>query len=125
MTNKTAVICDLAETYGILNWRGVPVRLLGTLVAGLGENTRTGKELLGHKGSTEEILLAQIFDALNLLMWSFTEDGQKGRHRPKPISDMLLGKEEQKDVAGYRTPEEYEKARAEIIEKIKGAKDNG
>lgn len=120
MTNKTAVICDLAETYGILDWRRVPVRLLGTLVAGLGANTRTGKELSGYKGSTAEILLAQIFDALNLLLWSFSEDGQKGRRRPDPISDILLGKEEEKSEAVYSTAEEFEDARKKILQRIKG-----
>lgn len=122
MTNKTALICDLAETYGIFDWRRVPVRLLGTLVAGLGADTRTGKELSGHVGSTAEILLAQIFDAINLLIWSFSEDGQKGRHRPKPISDILIGKEDEKEEQSYRTAEDFERARQKILQQINSNK---
>lgn len=119
MTSKNEVICDLAEIYGILDYRRVPVQTLGALVVGLGQNTRTGKKLSGLVGSTEEILLAQIFDALNLLLWSFSEDGQKGRNRPKQVSDALLGQDEKKEAA-YRTAEDFEKAREKILQRIKG-----
>ena len=111
-TDESAVICDLAEVYGIYDYKRVPVKLLGTLVAGLGENSRIGKEINKVRGNTDTILLARILDVVNILMWMQTEDGQKGKNRPKEIvSEFLNIKKENKEKPKAMSIEEFEKFR--------------
>ena len=62
--DKQLLICDLAETYGILDYRKVPVRMLGTFTAGLGINSRISMKNNGVTAPFEVIMLAQTFDLL-------------------------------------------------------------
>lgn len=112
--DKNAVICDLAETYQIYDYRRVPGRLLGILVAGLGENTRIGKKINGVRGTVTEVLLAQILDGVRFLCWAKTEDGQKGRHRPKSVASEFFVSED-KNKAKSITVDDFEKIREKII----------
>lgn len=98
--DKNAVICDLAETYNIYDYKRVPGRLLGILVAGLGENTRIGKKINGVKGTVTEVLLAQILDGVRFLCWAQTEDGRKGKHRPKSVaSEFFVSEDKNKPIS--------------------------
>lgn len=72
----------------------------------------------GAKVKTNTIILARILDVCNLLMWAQTEDGQKNKNRPQSVSDILLGNTEEKEQESYSTPEEFEKARAKLLEII-------
>lgn len=38
--DESALICDLAETYGVLNYRALPAEIAATLCAGLRDNSR-------------------------------------------------------------------------------------
>ena len=116
--NKTAVLCDLVEVYGILDYKSVPATTLGALVVGLGQDTRVGMHFSGVKVKRNTIILARILDVCNLLMWAQTEDGQKNKNRPQSVTDILLGNTEEKEQESYSTPEEFEKARAKLLEII-------
>lgn len=112
--DKNAVICDLAETYGIFDYKRVPGRLLGILVAGLGDNSRIGKKINGVRGTVTEVLLAQILDGIRFLCWAKTEDGQKGRHRPQSVaSEFFVSEDKEKPKA--MTIDDFEKIRNKII----------
>ena len=104
-TDETAVICDLAETYGVLNYRALPVKTLAALCAGLRENSRIKMKLAGVKAETE----------LTFLAWAKTKDGEKNVNRPKSIVDVLNGTVKDSDVMAFDTAEEFEAARAAII----------
>lgn len=39
-TDREAVICDMAETYGVFDYKTLPVPLLATLACGLRDNSR-------------------------------------------------------------------------------------
>lgn len=120
-TDEQALICDLAETYQIYDWRSKPVRLIATLTAGLKPDSRIMMRLSGLSVSPEMYLLASILDGVNWLVWSKTEDGEKNRNRPKSMVAMLTKDDEKPDVQTFRTGEEFERAR----EKILGAINNG
>lgn len=91
------MICDLAETYQIYDYRRVPGRLLGILVAGLGADTRIGRKINGVRGDVADVLLAQILDGVRFLCWAQTQDGRKGRHRPQSIaSDFFVSEDTKK-----------------------------
>lgn len=112
--DKNAVICDLAETYNIYDYRRVPGRLLGILCAGLGENTRIGKKINGVKGTVTEVLLAQILDGVRFLCWAQTEDGRKGKHRPKSVASEFFVSED-KNKAKTMSIDDFEKIRQKIV----------
>ena len=117
-TDKDLLICDLAETYHIYDYRKVPVQTLGILVSGLSENTRIGMKALGVKARFSDILLAQILDDFNLLIWSMTKDGEHGINRPESYADKLIGKKEEKKAKGFKTGADFERARARLLRRL-------
>lgn len=50
-TDEDAFICDMAETYGVLNWRALDVRLAGTLAAGLRPFARIWEKINEKQGT--------------------------------------------------------------------------
>ena len=94
--DETALICDLAETYHILDWRALPLRTAAALSAGLREDSRIKMKIAGMKADQDTLLLAAAVDRLSLLMWAKTKDGQKGRNPPKSIFDELTRRPEDK-----------------------------
>lgn len=113
--DKTALICDLAETYGILDYRALPVETLAALSVGLRENSRIKMKISGAKVQPDFLLLAAAVDRLSLLVWSKTKDAERGRNRPKSLVDVLSGKERESDIMAFETAEEWEEAKARII----------
>ena len=113
--DKTALICDLAETYGILDYKVLPVETLAALSVGLRENSRIKMKLSGAKVQPDFLLLAAAVDRLSLLVWSKTKDAEKGRKRPKSLVEVLNGKKKESDVMAFNTAEEWERAKAKII----------
>lgn len=106
------MICDMAETYHIFDIRGLPVQTLATLVQGLRDGSRVKMELSGMKVDTRTLLIAAAVDDLNFLAWAQTQDGQKGRNRPKSIVNSLLGTDENtpnQDVMVFDSPEAFNK----------------
>lgn len=118
--DKNSWICDLAETYNIYDYTRVPVKTLGILSAGLRENSRIRQKLEGIKADPDTIIMAKIYDLVNILLWSKTKDAEKGRNYPKSFAKMFLESDEPVPSA-YANGEEFKKARAEIVKKIKGA----
>lgn len=109
--DRDAVICDLAETYGIFNYQALPVKLLATLVVGLREDSRIMRKISGNKIPREDILLAAAVDRLSTIAWMLSDNGASGTNRPRSIVEALLGAPEQassSDVETFYTPEDYE-----------------
>lgn len=112
--DRDALICDLAETYHILDYRSIPVGLLSTLAAGLRDNSRIKIKMSGIKISLDTWMQARMVDALSLLVWSKTEDAQKGRNRPKMITEILTKEKTEEPVKAFTSPEDFEKAWKQI-----------
>ena len=108
------MICDLAETYQIFDYRRVPGRLLGTLVAGLGPNSRVYQKLAEQEVPTDTFLLTAIVDELRMIVYLL--DGNKNKKAPDPIAGRLIKQQEKpRKHVSFRTPEEFLKARADLI----------
>ena len=118
--DKNAWICDMAETYNIYDYTRVPVKMLGILSAGLREDSRIRQKLEGLKADPDTIIMAKIFDVVNTILWTKTKDAEKGRNQPKSFAQMFIDSGEP-EFSSYANGAEFEKARAEIIKKIKGA----
>lgn len=104
--DRDALICDLAETYGIFDYRALPVQLLATLAAGLREDSRIKIRLSGCKAPRSELLLAAAVDRLSLLVWFLSKEGTE---HPGSLLDILLGEEpKEKNIVGFETAEGFE-----------------
>lgn len=115
--DEDAVICDLAETYGIFNYRQFPVSLISTLACGLREESRIKRKISGtEKAGVDRILLAMVVDGVNTLAWMQTKDGEKGRNRPGSIVKEILEEDNKKDVQIFADAEAFERERQRIIE---------
>lgn len=114
---KNELICDLAETYGILDYKALPVKLLATLSVGLRENSRIKMKMTDAKANQTDMMMAGIIDRLSLLVWASTKDGMEGKNRPQLLLDELFGEhiEGNNKSKGYSTPEEFEKAKMEFL----------
>lgn len=119
-TDRDALVCDLAEVYGIYDYTSLPLRTVGTLAAGLGYNSRIKRKISGQEYSLETMLTASILDKLALLVYAQTEDARNGVNAPKSVLAALMGTEDaENEIVSYSTAEEYERARAELIKEIK------
>jgi len=105
--DRDALICDLAETYGIFDMRALPVSLLATLASGLREDSRIKIRLSGCKVPRSELLLAAVVDRLSVLLWAlFGESSFSGS-----VLDILMGSAEQSsDIQTFETGDEFEDA---------------
>lgn len=111
--DEDALICDLAETYGIHDYRSYPLGYIATLAHGLRDSSRIKMKLEGQELNLELLLLASMCDKLTLLLYSNTKDAEKGKNYPKLIMDTLIKKDN--DILTFSSSEDFEKKRGEII----------
>lgn len=112
--DREAVLCDLAETYGIFDLHALPVPTLAVLAAGLRDDSRIKMRLSGNSIPRKDLLLASAVDRLSLLVWGMTEDAKRGTNRPKSLVAALLGETEGvSDVMTFDSPNDFEAAWAE------------
>ena len=104
------MICDLAETYGVFNWRELSVATLAALSSGLGVNSRISQKINRIRVPFDTLIQAQILDALNILIWQKTKDGAKGRRKPASVAEMLLITEKKQEIEGFETIDDFEAA---------------
>ena len=118
---RDELICDMAEVYQIYDLKAYPVKLIAILAAGLGEHSRTIRKIKGAESFSNDTLLSLILDELRILRWFNSTDGQQGVNRPESVFNILYPQKEEKpadEPRGFSTPEQYEKARAQIIRGI-------
>ena len=111
-TDEDAVICDLAETYHIYDYRSLPLNMVATFCYGLGQNSRIKRKLSNMEYTTTELLLMNISDYLSILVWQNTADGQKGINKPKLLTEQLHKKDNAK---AFSSVEEFELTRQALI----------
>ena len=63
-TDEDAVICDLAETYNIYNYKDMPPLMVAIFCNGLREDSRIKLKMSGQKVKFDTTLLASIVDRL-------------------------------------------------------------
>lgn len=122
LRSEDALICDFAETYHILDYKRLPVKLVASLAAGLRETSRSVMLLQGATVSPDILLLAGIVDRLSLLLWSKTKDAAQGRNAPESIVDNLMGKGS--ELVGFASGKDFENERRRILQRLERT-DNG
>lgn len=124
LKDEDALICDMAETYHVLNWRALPLSLAATLAAGLRNDSRSSLALIGQTIPFRDQMLAGILDRLAWLAWTKTKNAQHGKGAPEPILPKLLkiGKKDERKVAGFATPEDFDTARLRLMARAEGGR---
>lgn len=101
------LICDLAETYGIYDYKAMKPSLIATLAVGLPESSRIIRRYNKINLTIDQMLLAMIEDSLNGLIWGL--GGKKSKKRPKSIFKMLTEPKKEKDeLMTFRSPEDFD-----------------
>ncbi len=112
--DEDALICDLAETYHIYDYRSLPLNLVATLSAGLRDNSRIKMLAAGSPASPETILLAAIADRVEMFRYGFSKDAENGRNKPTSILETMFGTGKQSEIMSFSSPQELEAALARI-----------
>lgn len=115
--DEDALICDLAETYRIYDYRQLPPLQVAVFACGLRDNSRIKMKASGQSVPLETLLLAMITDKLSTLVWFQTEDGQNNINRPTMITNLLTGNqtESEQDVITFDSGKEFDKFRNRLI----------
>lgn len=120
-TSEDDLICDLAETYQIYDYKQLPLMMVAVFSYGLKDNSRIKMKMKQEKMTVETLILASILDNLNVLLWSKTKDGQKGVNRPKSvisaISDSEIIEDDKKELS-FDSGKDFEKARKELLNRL-------
>lgn len=114
--DEDALICDLAEYYGIYDYRQLPVHTVAVLACGLREGARIIQKLSERRFTLSEIMDAVMIDRLNWLCWSKTKDASKGWNRPSSLAERMLKKPEVHRAKGFGSADEFMKWRSRFVE---------
>lgn len=116
--DEDALICDLAETYQIYDYRQLPLLKVAVFSYGLSENSRIKMRMSNQIIPMETLLLAGLSDKISVLLWTKTKDGQKGRNRPPMILDAFnQNKTKQRETVVFNSGEDFEERRKELLKK--------
>ncbi|MHC5375760.1 DUF5361 domain-containing protein [Enterococcus sp. LJL120] len=114
--DKDALLCDLAETYQIYDYRQLPLNTVAVFSCGLRDSSRIKMKLNDQKVSLDTLILASIRDTTALLLWSKTKDAQKNINKPTPIVPNLLREKQRNDkVISFRSGEDFDFVRNNLI----------
>ena len=119
-TDEDALICDLAETYQIYDYRRLPLKMVAVFSFGLREDSRIKMKMNDIEVPFETMLLAGIQDKLNVLIWQQTKDGMNGRNYPKSMVAMLTKSQQASktsDLIGFESSEDFLKEREKLLRK--------
>ena len=119
-TDEDALICDLAETYSIYDYRRLPLKMVAVFSFGLKDDSRIKMKLNGMEVPFETMLLASAVDRLSTLVWQQTKDGMDGRNYPLSIVAMLTNAQTNKEnsnVTSFATGEDFMKERERLLKK--------
>ena len=115
--DESALICDFAETYHVLDYRAIPLKTAAVLACGLRENSRIRMKMSDMQIPPETVLMAAAVDRLSLLVWAKTKDATKGRNIPKSILDTLMKKDRNENgLKLFESAEDFEAARQRILQ---------
>ncbi|MHC5189129.1 DUF5361 domain-containing protein [Enterococcus cecorum] len=113
--DEDAIICDLAETYNIYDYRQLPVSKVAVFVCGLRSNSRIMMNISDSKLPLDTLLLAGVADRLSIMLWQNTKDGQKGKNQPISIVDQLTKKQIEREEVSFESGKDFELAKAKIL----------
>lgn len=119
--DEDALICDMAETYNVTDYRALPIKTAAALACGLGPDSRIKMAISGAKAPTDTILLAAVVDRLSTLVWMQTKDGTKGVNRPASILGEIYGESKNGEITTFSSGTDFDTA----WNSLRGENENG
>ena len=114
--DRSAVVCDLAETYHIYSMENYPMRVVATLACGLKPDSRIMLKMAGVKISPPFVLLgAMVVDELRAMRVGLFG----GKEKPVYVTEVMEKGFEQPKVMTFKTGADFEAKRRRIIERKK------
>lgn len=113
--DEDALICDFAETYHILTYRQLPLRLAATLAAGLRDDARVKLKAAGMPVGLQPLLLAGIADRVDALRYGLADTNET----PPSLVSTLFG-EEKKNNSGAQVFDSVDAFQAAYAKAIGG-----
>lgn len=114
--DEAALVCDLAETYHIMDYKALPARQAALFACGLGPDSRIMRRMGGVPATMTELLLARICDGINVLCWQNTPNGRDGVDPPASIFQAIMAAGEEKAPGpGFDSPEDFEEWRDAML----------
>lgn len=105
--NRDALVCDMAETYGVYDIDALPVRTLATLAAGLRADSRSKSNMEGINLPLNTYLLAAILDRIGAFIYMLSD---KTTDPPGSVLNGMLGRTEEKELQGFESGEDFDAA---------------
>ncbi len=106
-TDEDLFICDMAETYGVFNYRGLPLSLVATLSSGLRNNSRIRMKMDDAKVEFNTLMIAAMVDQLSFLAWTKTKNAEDGMNKPESIVKSILGEKKDSQYETFETEKEF------------------
>ena len=106
--DKDALICDLAENYGIFDYKALPVTMLATLAVGLREESRIKMRLSGRAAPRRDVLLAAAVDRLSLLVWQISGAGAESKPASVMNAILKIKKETPSEAISFESPADFD-----------------
>jgi hypothetical protein len=114
--DEEALICDLAETYKIYDYRQLPPKTVAVFSCGLKEDSRIKMKISGNPVSLHTFLLANISDGIRTLLWTKTKDAEKGKNRPtSTLEELYPSKKKERDTRVFSSGENFERERQRLM----------
>lgn len=108
--DEDALICDFAETYHILDYKALPLKLAGVLAVGLRDDSRIKMKMADAKAPSDILIGAIIADRLGVISWQISGDEKKAP--PKSICQTFFDDD---NSNGFNTVDEYEEYRRKLL----------
>ena len=106
-SDEDNLICDLAETYGVYDYRSLPPYTVAVLTIGLRDDSRIKMNRSNMGITLEQALMANIADSLRFIAWTMTKHGKK--YKEKSILKMLVAPEKKDEYISFVSVEDYER----------------
>lgn len=120
--DRDALLCDMAETYGIYDIKAFPPKQIAMYACGLRPDSRIRTKYVGIYPRNSMEILAHIVDELQIVRHYFT--AKQGDPMPPLFTDLILeeNKPKKKDSAGFQSGKAFDEAWSKLA---KGGGDNG
>lgn len=82
-SDTDALICDMAQYYGIHDMSQYRISYIAILACGLPAEARSIRIMTDQKFDIDTYLLGAVADGINTWIWMNTKDGRDGINRPK------------------------------------------
>lgn len=110
-TDRDALICDLAETYHVLDYEELPLERVAVLASGLRGNSRIRMKMAGKEYVPVHNMIAHIADNITLLRKEISGD----RSETPLFTEIINGSVQKKQERGFDSGEDFMRERNRIL----------